>query len=68
MADDVEQIKVLMTKGFEEAFMKSIVNLFGVYSANVGVTEGQAERTKKGIENSVEAYRLAMEAVNSWDG
>lgn len=68
MADDVEQIKVLMTKGFEQAFMAAIANLFMVYSANVSVTEGQAERTKKGIENAVEAYRLAIMAVEEWEG
>lgn len=67
MADDVEEIKSLMKNAFDQAFMRAIEQLFMIYSANAAVTSGQAERTKRGIENAIAAYRLAIDAVNSWE-
>lgn len=60
-----EEIKGLMYDAFERAFQEQLGQLYKVYMSNVGSAD-QAVRTKKGIENAVEAYRLAVAAVDSW--
>ncbi len=65
--NDDDYIRGLMFKGFEQAFMASIQQLFMVYSAGAS-DPNQAERSKKGIANAVAAFRLAIEAVKNWEG
>jgi hypothetical protein len=65
---DKDKIRDLMLQGFEAAFVAQIGNLFKVYTTNVVSVQDQHIYTKKGIENAVSAYRLAVKAVNEWDG
>ena len=67
MAQD-EQIKRMMERAFEQAFQAQIGKLYSVYIGNASSVEEQRSYTKKGIENAIAAYRIAIEAVNSWEG
>lgn len=63
-----EDIKVLMLNAFDQAFQAQIGSLYKIYLQNMAAVSEQQEFTKKGIKNAIAAYRLAIEAVNSWDG
>jgi hypothetical protein len=66
--DDVEGIRILMRRAFEQAFSQQIMALFKVYTTNAPTVKDQQEFTRRGIENAVAAYRLAMTAVDEWGG
>jgi hypothetical protein len=68
IASDIEEIRALMMTGFEQAFIAQIGQLYKVYMANVPTVKEQQEYTKRGIEAAVAAYRLAMSAVEDWEG
>jgi hypothetical protein len=67
MSDDSEKIRKLMETAFTEAFQLQIGTLFKVYLTNAPQVEKQREFTKKGIDNAVAGYRLALEAVEKWE-
>ena len=58
-------VKTLMFEAFEHAFQAQLGKLFEVFLSS-GSSDEQAVRTKKGIENAVEAYKRAVSAVDSW--
>jgi hypothetical protein len=67
--NDSERIRRLMMAAFEEAFQLQIGHLYKTYLANaVSIGEQQRVHTKKGIENAIAAYRLALEAIEQWKG
>lgn len=68
LTDQDEQIRQLMERAFEQAFQAQIAHLFQIYITNAGTVESQNEYTKRGIEKAVNAYRLAMKAVDEWEG
>jgi hypothetical protein len=63
---DDDDIKTLMYTAFERAFQEQLGQLYKVYLTNVHSVSQQAENTKRGINLAVEAYRLAVSAVDSW--
>lgn len=65
-ADQDEQIKRMMERAFEQAFQAQIAHLFQIYTTNQGGVANQKEYTRKGINNAVDAYRLAVAAVDEW--
>jgi hypothetical protein len=67
-SDATEDIKALMLNAFDQAFQAQIGSLYKVYLQNMTFVSDQQEFTKSGIKNAIAAYRLAIEAVNSWDG
>jgi hypothetical protein len=66
--NSTEDIKALMLNAFDQAFQAQIGSLYKIYLQNMAAVSEQQEFTKKGIKNAIAAYRLAIEAVNSWDG
>lgn len=64
--NSTEDIKALMLNAFDQAFVAQIAQLYKVYNQNAPTVEEQREYTKRGIENAVASYRLAVEAVNGW--
>ena len=68
LQDQDEQIRRMMDRAFEQAFQAQIAHLYQIYITNKGSVESQNEYTKRGIENAVEAYRMAMKAVDEWKG
>lgn len=67
MTEDDEATRALMYAAFEQAFQVQLGQLYKVYLSNVASSLDQAVRTKKGIDQAVEAYRLAIAAVDSWE-
>ena len=65
---DTVDIKALMMSAFDQAFMTQIAKLYQVYNQNAPSIEQQREFTRKGIENAIELYRLAIQVVNDWQG
>ena len=68
MSPQDEHIKRMMERAFEQAFQAQIVSLYSVYTVNSSSVDAQRSYTKKGIENAVASYRLAIAAVDAWDG
>ena len=66
--DEHEHLQRIMRRAFENAFQAQIGKLYSVYIGNAPSVEQQQSYTKKGIENAIAAYRLAMAAVEAWDG
>jgi hypothetical protein len=62
---DDDDIRNIMLEGFEHAFQAQLGKLFEVFLSS-GSPDEQAVRTKRGIENAVEAYKRAVSAVDSW--
>jgi hypothetical protein len=65
--DQDVHIKRMMERAFEQAFQQQIMHLFQVFVTNQGTIAQQKEYTKKGIDNAIEAYRLAIAAVDEWE-
>jgi hypothetical protein len=62
-----EHIRKLMRQGFEEAFRAQIGLLYRTY-LTAPDREEQRARTATGMRNAIEAYRLAMAAIDEWKG
>jgi hypothetical protein len=64
-----DDIKQLMNEAFAQAFQAQLGQLYKVYISNALSTPEQAQQNaKRGIEGAVKAYKLAIAAVNSWEG
>jgi hypothetical protein len=65
-----DRIKRLMRQAFEEAFQLQIGSLYKVYLANISSVDKDKQRaaTAKGIGHAIAAYRLALEAIEAWEG
>ena len=68
MSPQDEQIKRMMERAFEQAFQAQIGKLYSIYIGNKGSVPEQQSYTKKGIDNAIAGYRLAITAVDAWDG
>ena len=68
MTKEDEHIKRMMERAFEQAFQAQIAHLYSVYVGNKSSVPEQRSYTKKGIENAIAAYRLAIAAVDAWEG
>jgi hypothetical protein len=64
---DDETIKGLMYRAFERAFEQQIMLIYKTYLANVTTVPEQKAYAKKGIENAIAGYRLAISSVDSWE-
>lgn len=68
MTAEDEHIKRMMERAFEQAFQAQIAHLYSIYIGNKGSVPEQQSYTKRGIDNAIEAYLLAMAAVKDWNG
>jgi hypothetical protein len=68
MSDDQDQLKRLMRQAVEEAFQLQIGHLYKIYLTNAPTVDNQREYTRKGIENAIAAYRLALAVIEEWEG
>jgi hypothetical protein len=72
MSEEIEsdRIKRLMRQAFEEAFQLQIGSLYKVYLANISSVDKDKQRqaTAKGVRNAIDAYRLALAAIEEWEG
>jgi len=66
--DPNTKIKRMMERAFDQAFQAQIAHLFQIFITNQGSVASQKEYTKKGIDNAIDAYRLAQAAVADWEG
>jgi hypothetical protein len=63
-----DKIRRMMGRAFDQAFQAQIAHLFQIFITNQGSVASQKEYTKKGIENAINAYRLAQSAMADWEG
>jgi hypothetical protein len=68
MNPDVAEIKIMMMDAFSQAFMAQIGQLYKVYNQNAPSVEEQRAYTRRGIDNAIASYRIAVGAVNDWQG
>jgi hypothetical protein len=68
MTEQDEHIKSLMRAALDKAFAQQIIHLYSIWLMNPGDLDGQRKRTAIGARNAIEVYRIAVSAVDSWDG
>jgi hypothetical protein len=68
MTEQDEHIKRLMRQALDEAFMAQIAHLYKIWLSNPVDLTAQRNRTAIGAHNAIDVYRVAMSAVDSWDG
>jgi hypothetical protein len=72
MSDTIEQdehLRRMMRQAFDDAFKLQIGLLYKTYLANISsVGDKQRQYTAKGIENAAAAYRVALSAIEEWEG
>lgn len=62
-----EHIKQLMRAALDEAFKQQVALLYKVWLSNPDLDE-QRGRTAIGARNAIEIYRIAVSAVDGWEG
>jgi hypothetical protein len=63
-----DDIKLLMYTAFEQAFQAQLGQLYKVYISNALSSPATARTSaRNGIEGAVAAYKIALDAVGSWD-
>ena len=67
---EAEEIKRLMREAFAKAFQEQIAKLYSVYLTNTSGDSNSEQRgyTRKGIDRAIEAYKVALAAVEAWEG
>ena len=68
MPDDTSRLRTLMVAAADQAFVLQMGHLYQVYLSNPNGGLKQRPATAKGIERSIEAYRVLMSAIESWNG
>jgi hypothetical protein len=68
MTERDEHIKLLMRQALDKAFCQQIGKLYQVWLSNPADLVEQRKRTAKGAHNAIEVYRIAIAAVDDWEG
>ena len=63
-----EHIKRLMRDALGDAFKLQIASLYKVWLSVPGDLVEQQRRAAVGVRNAIGAYRIAMAAIEEWEG
>jgi hypothetical protein len=68
MTEQDMHIKRLMHQALEKAFCEQIGYLYKIWLSNPADLVEQRKRTAIGTHNAINIYRIAISAVDDWDG
>ena len=63
-----EKIKLLMRQGIDDAFKLQVAHLYKTWLSNPADLEDAQLRASVGAKNAIDTYRIAMEAIDKWEG
>ena len=68
MLGDQPQIRTLMREAADEALAAQVATLYKIYLSNPATTDKQRKATAQGLERAIEAYRVLVSSVETWNG
>jgi hypothetical protein len=66
--DQTERIRLLMKAALDDAFKLQLGKLYQVWLSNPGDMETARTRAATGADNAIRTYRIAIGALEAWEG
>jgi hypothetical protein len=68
MIDQDKVIKGLIRTALDDAFRLQVGHLYKTWLTNPGEMDAARIRAAKGLDTAIAAYRVAIDALETWEG